>query len=531
MASEGIDFADLEHREMDIEESASHPETARLLAELDRKQSARRIAVPTKDADVRLRLREMGEPITLFGERPEDRRDRLRYLWSQQRQKEKDAKMQVGSDEEEESSSGSEDEDEEKEEEFYTEGTLDLKAARKDIAEFSLPRARKRVARQRSETSIPLGRLIDVRRAVFSNLKSFTNLGSQIGDTRALSSLRFSPDSSMLLTSSWTGTAKLWSVPACKEIKTIKAHKERIGGVAWHPQATLSQSRTATNFATSGADNDIKLWGLDGDAPLQTLSGHSARVCRIGFHPSGRYLGSASYDGTWRLWDVERGGEELLLQEGHSKEVYSIAFQGDGSLVCTGGLDAIGRVWDLRSGKTCMVLDGHVKDILAIDFSPNGHQIATGSNDDTIRIWDLRSLKSIYTIPAHKSAISDLKFFHAPPSSPSSYPSTSLPRGFASLDVFAESKGEADKSHDADMVVDGEEKPDYPISGSFLVSGGYDGMVKIWSADDWQQVKSMTSDQSGKVMSVDVSADARFIASAEYSRTFKLWSHPDVDLD
>lgn len=72
------------------------------------------------------------------------------------------------------------------------------------------------------------------------------------------------------------------------------------------------------------------------DAAVQTLKGHSARVCRIGFHPSGKYLGSASYDGTWRLWDVERGGEELLLQEGHSKEVYSIAFQDDGALVCTG---------------------------------------------------------------------------------------------------------------------------------------------------------------------------------------------------
>lgn len=129
------------------------------------------------------------------------------------------------------------------------------------------------------------------------------------------------------------------------------------------------------------------------DAPLLTLAGHSARVCRIAFHPSGRYLGSASYDGTWRLWDAERGGEELLLQEGHSKEVYAIEFQEDGALVCTGcvsfpriflypekmylydryrGLDAIGRVWDLRSGKTAMVLDGHVRDILGIDFSTNG---------------------------------------------------------------------------------------------------------------------------------------------------------------
>jgi U4/U6 small nuclear ribonucleoprotein PRP4 len=126
-------------------------------------------------------------------------------------------------------------------------------------------------------------------------------------------------------------------------------------------------------------------------SPLTTLQGHSARVCRTEFHPSGRYLASASFDGTWRFWDVERG-VSLLEQEGHSKEVYAVNFQGDGALLCSGfvfsfvwtsrvyslthnndsGLDAIGRVWDLRSGKTAMVLDGHTQDILAIDFSPNG---------------------------------------------------------------------------------------------------------------------------------------------------------------
>jgi U4/U6 small nuclear ribonucleoprotein PRP4 len=61
-----------------------------------------------------------------------------------------------------------------------------------------------------------------VRRAVYGELKSFTNLGSQIGDSRALSHLRFSPDSNLLLTSSWTGAAKVWSVPNCKEVKSVK---------------------------------------------------------------------------------------------------------------------------------------------------------------------------------------------------------------------------------------------------------------------------------------------------------------------
>lgn len=128
-----IDFDDLVDQTQDYTSAEAHPETARILSELDRKVSARRIAVPTKDLEVRIRLREMGEPITLYGERPEDRRDRLREVISTRRDR------HVRMDESEESEdSGIE--DEEKEEEFYTEGTMELKQARRDIAEFSIER-------------------------------------------------------------------------------------------------------------------------------------------------------------------------------------------------------------------------------------------------------------------------------------------------------------------------------------------------------------------------------------------------------
>lgn len=40
-----------------------------LLDELERKKRARSMAVPTDDTKVKARLREIGEPITLFGER------------------------------------------------------------------------------------------------------------------------------------------------------------------------------------------------------------------------------------------------------------------------------------------------------------------------------------------------------------------------------------------------------------------------------------------------------------------------------
>lgn len=44
-------------------------ENQALLDELERRKKNRTMAVPTDDGRVRARLREIGEPITLFGER------------------------------------------------------------------------------------------------------------------------------------------------------------------------------------------------------------------------------------------------------------------------------------------------------------------------------------------------------------------------------------------------------------------------------------------------------------------------------
>ena len=54
---------------------------------------------------------------------------------------------------------------------------------------------------------------------------------------------------------------------------------------------------------------------------------------------------TASFDTTWRLWDVETG-QSLMEQEGHSRPVYTVAFHPDGSLAASAGLDSIGvGVW------------------------------------------------------------------------------------------------------------------------------------------------------------------------------------------
>ncbi|KAJ3839699.1 U4/U6 snRNP-specific spliceosomal protein [Lentinula raphanica] len=486
-----------------------------MLNELERKKKARNIAVPTDDGRVKARLREIGEPITLFGERPADRRDRLIYVLSQINHARGDDAMHVDEDSSDES-------DEEEESEFYTPGSLELLEARRKIAQYALPRAQKRIAQQLIDSKMELGRIVDIRKKVFGEVKKFAILGSQIGDERPISQVRFSPNNEILVTGSWSGTVRLWNVPACTPIRSLRGHSDRVGGVAWHPQATLSQSPDSVNLVSGAADCHLHLWSLNSESPLSVLKGHQERVCRVAFHPSGDYVASASYDTSWRLWDVATS-QELLLQEGHSKEVYSIEFQNDGSLIASGGLDAIGRVWDLRTGRTAMVLDGHVQGIFSIAFSPNGYQIATGAGDDTIRIWDMRSLKSLYTIPGHTSNVSDVRFYEAndmffkkPPT-----PEPISPDVNGDIEP-AEASSTKTEVGTSGTTFTPEEEWSYR-SGLFFASAGYDGYVKLWSADDWQLLRTLTTD-SGKVMSVDISSNGHMIAAGTYNRNYQLYS-------
>lgn len=162
--------------------------------------------------------------------------------------------------------------------------------------------------------------------------------------------------------------------------------------------------------------------------------------------------------------------------------------------------------------------------------------MATGSGDDTVRIWDLRALKTQYIIPAHTSSISDLRFFRS--SSETSFVPLDAPLTNGITQTNGNGNG---NGHVMDVDGDIDEKPDVdmaspaegtlpegtlPKSGLFLVTAGFDCNVRIWSADEWTLIRNLATD-AGKVMSVDVSGDSKFIASASYSRSFHLFGGDD----
>ncbi|KAJ1648994.1 hypothetical protein IWQ61_009781 [Dispira simplex] len=472
-----------------LPEAPPHATEQVLLDEFERRRRAREVAVPTNDAQVKIRLRGLGEPICLFGEGPMERRERLRFFLS------KLPTDQLLGQERSKVSSESDNSDtsDMEMEEFYTEGKQQLLEARRWMARYSLHRAKRRLAQQHQEQEVALLTIKKQRQQVNAHLKQTTIYGSQVADSRPISACRFSPNSQLLVTGAWSGHCKLWKIPSCEMSQSLQGHTDRVSSVDFHPQATIGLDPSVANLATGGADSQIHLWPLDQASPQATLSGHLMRISQVRYHPSGRFLGSTSFDTTWRLWDIETQ-TELLLQEGHSKEVFGLAFQCDGSLVATGGFDGIAKLWDLRSGRGIFDAKGHVKEIYGIDFSPNGYQMATSSADHTIRIFDLRQMKALATIPAHTSIIPDVQFY----------------QGLPNLDTMSHTQngpsvGPQSMAMDTDASAASSQPPSLLSPGVFLVSCSYDGTVKLWSADDWQLITTL-SDHNGRVINVDCSS-------------------------
>ena len=479
-------------------QSAGAPsqQASTVLNEFARKRRTAALAVPTDDKRVRTELRSRGEPITLFGERPEDRRDRLRSLLYEEQEgaDEDDSMVDAG----ETPAAG----DGEAEEEFYVEGSQELLAARRDIARYSLPRAAQRLAHQKVESKIPVATHVKYRKAIKERLSGFELFGSQIASERPVSMVRFAPNGKLLASGDWAGSIKLLDVPNLDTQMVLRGHKGMIGGIAWYPGATLPGSQVSeenVNLASSGNEGDIHLWSLTQDTPISTLSGHTQRVVRTEFHPSGKYLASASYDTTWRLWDVNTT-TELLMQEGHSREVFTVSFNSDGSLLASAGLDSIGRIWDLRTGRTVMLLDSHVLPIHALDWGADGVRVLTGSADGFAKCWDLRTVRETASIGAHRGGVTDLRWF----------------------------KGSDGPLSGVGIEEDGEGELKPKKSGTFFVSSGFDKDVNVWSADDWALCKSLTG-HDGKVLAADVTNDARWIASCGRDRTVKLWARDDME--
>ena len=227
--------------------------------------------------------------------------------------------------------------------------------------------------------------------------RSETYVLKQSGHAYGMKCLAYSPDGIVVATGGEDGSVKLWNTHSGFCYVTLpKSHTAAVTAVDFaNSTVVLSASLDGTvrahdlhryrNFKTYTSDIPCQflsmavdksgeivcagsaepfrvcVWSVQTGKLTDVLTGHLGPISGLSFHPIRGTLASASWDGTVKVWDLYKSGENPETFE-NAADVVCLAFRPDGNQICSGNIRGLLRFWNVEDGRLVCEIDGQ-KDI------------------------------------------------------------------------------------------------------------------------------------------------------------------------
>ncbi|ETO12028.1 hypothetical protein RFI_25348 [Reticulomyxa filosa] len=228
------------------------------------------------------------------------------------------------------------------------------------------------------------------------DVKSGTTIQKLDGHVSWVNDAGFSPDGSMIVSCSNDNTVRIWNVSSGLEIKKFKQHQLSVMTTQFSPDGTIVMS--------SSLDATISLWKFNTNYDVKMLTGHSTGVRDAKFSPDGQTAVSSSYDQVIGLWSVQ-SGQQVGELSGFSGLALRAQFSPDGLSIVSGATDGTICIWNANSKKKQNACQGHSNWVTDVKYSPNGRFIVSCSHDETIRIWDTETGQEIQKLEGHTLSV------------------------------------------------------------------------------------------------------------------------------
>lgn len=358
------------------------------------------------------------------------------------------------------------------------------------------------------------------------------NTGVQVGQEAimgrpAVRDVGFAIDGSHFFASTDDGSLRWWQ-PNVTRVWQPKLSKD-----------TELQSKQLTSMAITADGQRVATGDTSGEIQVhEPFAGGSLAksqmsvlgpVYGLAFSFDGRQIVSAAADGTIQIWDAASGERVGQPMKAADAAVWTVAFSPDGRRIVSGDRDGAVRVWNLGAEQSeWHVLhqpngDKRPEDrhgVTSVAYSSNGQRIISGSEDGTVRVWDASNHQAIgnpiQAEPKEDSAVWSIAI------SPDGKRAVS---GGGAESARADGTGMVQVwDIDAGESVRSDNSPDpsqhhrsgvrslaFSPNGKWIVSGGDDGSVRVWSTVSGEQIgdtgDSGQNTNSSPVIAVAVSSD------------------------
>jgi len=192
----------------------------------------------------------------------------------------------------------------------------------------------------------------------------------------------------------------------------------------------------------------------------------------VAFSPDGKRVACGGADRAIRVFDVESGKQELLIED-HADWVMGIAWSPDGTKLASASRDKTSKVFDAKTGDSLVTFPGHGEPVFGVQFLPSGTEIATAGRDKQIRVWNAANAQQVRAIGGFGNEVF---------------------RIIVTTDgrVFSCSADQTAREHKLDgsqvRVFQGHKDWVYAVAFNpatkKLATGSWEGEVRIWNAED-----------------------------------------------
>ncbi|MBN2524621.1 MAG: TIR domain-containing protein [Bacteroidales bacterium] len=239
---------------------------------------------------------------------------------------------------------------------------------------------------------------------------------------------------------------------------------------------------------------------------------HDGYVYEANFSPDGKYIITASADGTANVWKSSSGGRvcELIL---HNSFVYTANFSPDGRYILTASYDGTARVWATQTGLPVSRPMKHNDGVVSANFSPNGKYIVTASYDGTARVWESLTGQPVSKPMSHNYWVNSAIF-----SSDGKYIVTASADSTSRVwEAFSGSPVSELMIHENRIKM-----ASFSPDGKYVVTASEDNSACVWEAKTGKPVSELMK-HNKSVNTAFFSPNGMYIVTASEDNTARLW--------